>query len=390
MMRKIIALMLTVMFMFAACDEQLAVDNGQLTIEPEIPTQEEPEEIEEPEMLATDWQESPVSDFEYEYDEELGGMVIRKYKGSDTHVTIPARIDGEPVVGIFGAWMGDGFDSAFGFNNKINSVLIPEGVTYIGDFAFFLCENLTSVYFPESLTYIGHSAFRVTGLTSVTISENVEYIGNNAFSLCRDLPQIIVDEKNAVYTSVDGVLFNKEMTELLQYPAGKNGTHYVIPDGITSINNEAFFDAALESVVIPESVITLDYRAFASTNLREVIIPDSIINIGGSAFENCNDLTSIIIGNNVENIGDYAFRGTAITKIIIPDSVKTIGEWAFMHCEELVSVTIGNSLINIGEGAFYGCRNLTNLEIAFWDGTFIYDEEIKDLPEEFYNAVNGV
>ena len=203
---------------------------------------------------------------------------------------------------------------------------IPQGITAIGNSAFFCCDSLISVAIPDSVISIRDSAFSCCkSLTSITIPDSVTSIGDETFSSCVSL------------------------------------TSVTIPDSVTSIGDSAFSSCvSLTSVTIPDSVTSIGNIAFSfCTSLTSITIPDSVTSIGDGAFYACYSLTSITIPDSVTSIGDWAFSScTSLTSITIPDSVTFIGDSAFDFCESLTSVSIPDSVTFIGDNAFSGCPNL--------------------------------
>jgi len=257
-------------------------------------------------------------------------------------------------------------DLAFSGCYRLPSVTIPNNVTYIGENAFSRC-GLTSVSIPNSVLSIGYSAFGgCSSLTSVTIPNSVISIGRSAFVSCINLTSIDVAPSNTKYSSDDGVLFNKNKTILIQYPALKRGA-YVIPNSVLIVEDFAFGNCeGLTSVTIPNGVTSIGSGAFGDcTRLTSVTIPNNVDSVGYGAFSGCVRLTSVTIGNSVTSIGAGAFSGCEnLISVIIPNSVITIRYSAFTDCIRLTSVTIGNSVSTIERYAFSGCIRLTSVTIG--------------------------
>jgi hypothetical protein len=171
---------------------------------------------------------------------------------------------------------------AFRGCTSLTSITIPNSVTTIGLWAFYRCTSLTSVTIPDSVTSIGEQAFAFTKLTSVTVPNSVISIGLWAFIPCDSLTAINVDVVHTVYSSVDGVLYSKDQTVLVTYPAGKTAVSFTIPDSVTSIGEGAFG---------------------VCTNLTSVTIPNSVISIGEWAFEECTNLTSVTFEGTISSSG---------------------------------------------------------------------------------------
>jgi hypothetical protein len=268
-----------------------------------------------------------------------GTATVTGYTGGGGHVSIPHKIAGHKVSAI-GDW-------AFYQNTSITSLTLPESVTRIGELAFEDCPNLadidfgngltsidtsfggsalTSVKIPKGVVSIQGSFWSCLDLTSVTIPASVRSMENN-FYYCLSLKTITVDSRNCVYSSADGVLFDKDQTELLLCPAGKTGV-YRSPRSVTSIGEYAFaWCTDLSGVVLPEGVTNLGFGSFyACTSLSSITIPASVTRIDDWAFAQCYDLTAIHFLGNAPILGGFdLFFNDNVNRIVAYYQPGTIG-----------------------------------------------------------------
>ena len=310
----------------------------------------------------------PAAQAQFTFTTNNGAITITQYTGRGTNVTVPDWTNGYPV-------------------------------TSLAAQAFASC----------------------AALTNITIGTNVTSIKMPVAYACPLLAAFTVNTNNPAYSSVAGVLFDKQQTTLIEFPLAK-ASSYTIPNSVTNIGMAAFESCGLTNVAIPNSVTIIgDTAFFACNSLTNVTIgtgvtsigsrafwcsrlpaitvdannpayssgagvlfnksqttliqcpegkagsytiPNSVLSIGYWAFEGCAGLTNVIIPNSVTNIGMEAFENCiGLTNVIMPDSVTSIGYWAFMDCTRLANVIIPNSVTNIGEEAFMDCASLTSVTI---------------------------
>ena len=268
-------------------------------------------------------------------------------------------------------------------------IKLPEGITSIGNSSFKNCSRLRHIYLPDSLTKIDEDAFRFcTELLEIKISKNVSELKENPFAGCKSLTSFVVNAENPYFSSSDDrkVLLNKDKTILLSFPSATNESD--ILESVTVIGAKAFSGCAMTNFTIPDGVTTIEYEAFSlCQDLTSLILPNTLTTLGKQVFSQCNKLTTlqlppslvtleekvfyfwgglknISIPDTVTSIGESAFAFCDnLSNIEIPNSVTEIGSWAFSYCENLLNIEIPNSVTEIGLGAFSDCKSLASVEI---------------------------
>jgi predicted ribosomally synthesized peptide with SipW-like signal peptide len=226
------------------------------------------------------------------------GTSLIKYGAgkTDTSFTIPDSVTQIDYVSFYG-------------NSHLTRLTIGDNVNFIGNNAFIDCTALTNVVIGNGVTTIKDYAFDYCiNLVSVSIGSGLAQIGNAIFEGCVSLTDISVSEKNANFKSVDGNLYSKDGTILIQYAIGKAETAFVIPDWVTTIGDYAFMGSAnLSELTIGDSVTSIGYEAFSDSSLTEVTIGNNLTTITGEVFKYCENLVKVVIGKGVTTIGFSAF-----------------------------------------------------------------------------------
>ena len=249
-------------------------------------------------------------------------------------------------------------DSAFYLCRSLSSVSMPSATT-IGNKAFYLCRSLSSVEMPSVKT-IGDEVFCLCdALTSISIPQSCTSIGLNPFAGCTALKEIVVDENNPNYSSVDGVLYDKDKTTIISWPTAEG--NIVIPQSVTKISSWALIQCFSLRSVDMSSVKTIGDEAFYNcVSLSSVEMPE-VLTIGGGAFNLCSALTSVSMPM-ATTIGDNAFDFCDnLTSVEMPE-VTTIGNSAFRDCNYLKSVEMPE-VTTIGNSAFYNCLRLSSVKM---------------------------
>lgn len=214
---------------------------------------------------------------------------------------------------------------------SITELALSEGITSIGDRAFSGCNGLTRVDLPNSVVEVGTRAFMdCASLTEVSLGTGVEQIGDRAFQT-PVLEAFAVASGNLSYCDEAGILFDKNKTELLQFPANYPETSYVVPRGVTKIGKFAFYRCkALTTVELPKSLETIESAAFNSSALSQIILPDHVTSVGESAFAGCSQLSCAVLPSSLQTLefGTFSFC-TGLQYVVLSDQTKTIGDMVF-------------------------------------------------------------
>ena len=300
-----------------------------------------------------------------------GGFVTAPWGRGITEIVIE---DGVTYIGKF----------AFAFNQDLKKVTLPSSVQNIGKFAFSECEALETLICPNDIPAVQETGLTDSPIKELTFGKNVSSsdmivaFGNNV-----KLEKINISADNSYFIFEDGVVFSKNKKELILYLDSNSGTLYTVPDGVEVIGAYAFdkcytikkvvipngvktigtaafrYDDGLMEINIPGSVEAIGEEAFLGTNITSITIPDSVTSLGRGAFW-YSSLGEITLGSGIKNINDLMFCWTPLKNIVIPYGVESIGSGAFV-CPLLENINIPVSVTSIGEAAFYECAALTDV-----------------------------
>jgi len=294
-------------------------------------------------------------------------------------VTVPAEIDGHKITMLE--------LDCFKENTSLKKVILPETITVLEDYAFYLCSGLEEINIPESVEKFGFQTFYgCSSLKEISVPAGLTEIEGYTFDGCTGLEAVHVDKKNQNYKDEDGVLFTKDGTDLILYPASKPGISYTVPAGCTKLEGYAFMaNPALKEIRI-DSVTEMGEDVFYyCTSLKSIVIPEGITMLTGATFGNCTSLESVTLPETLEVIGSGCFYNClALKDITIPSSVTTINENAFLNCASLTSITIPETVKTIGDyalGFYYGeeekPEHLPDFEIDADNGTSAFEYATK-------------
>ena len=314
------------------------------------------------------------------------------YTGHEKKLTVPGQLDGYPVTAIG--------EKAFYNNAKLTELTVSKGIKTIGRRAFQDCRNLKSVILPEGLTELVGGPFEYClKLKSINLPDSIQRIDGSPFSRCKALTDVTLSADHPCYYFADGVLFSREDHRLLWYPPAKKGKSYQVPEGTEAIDTEAFSGTNLSSVSIPESVTKIGKEAFYDdANLKEINIPSQVVDLNG-VFYNCKKLATIRVSadnpvyeskggvlfqkqehelvyypagksgkqyqipDGTRSIGERAFDHAGFTEVTIPGSVETIKDNAFAFCRKLKTVSVPEGTVSLGRSVFQWCDSLTSVTL---------------------------
>lgn len=321
------------------------------------------------------------------------------YTGSETSITLPTNINGHDY---------EIYYEAFRCNKLIEHVIIPNGVTGIGESAFDDCSSLISVEMANSVTYIETDAFsNCTSLREINLSENIEIIYSGAFSFCTSLTSLIIpDNVKQIAPDVRGTVFEycknliiynlSDVTlddiyryDFLDMSTSLDPMTVTDSDGFVTYYDE-FFDryylvgyvGESTDVVLPKNIlghdyIINDYVFYNNDRIESVTIPSSVTEIGEYAFDKCDSLNGVYIediaswckikfkniySNPLYYAGKLYLNGELVKNLVIPNTVEEIGSYQFAGCYSIENISISNSVESVGADAFYRCFNLVQTE----------------------------
>lgn len=252
----------------------------------------------------------------------------------------------------------------------LTSIKLPQTLTAIGNELFADCVNLTSLGLPDSLVSLAGNAFNnCASLPELTIPASVTSgLGFTTFcSGCKKLSKITVAEANTVYSSLDGVLYNKDKSIILRYPCGNPASLFSFPNTIAEVGVGAFESCSyLSSITMTENLKVVKNAAFKGCSaLTSVQLPSMVTELGGYAFENCSRLSSITLPMFIPEIGYSTFKNCSnLNNVVIPTSVREIRSEAFSGCTSLTSISLSAEVKGLGDKVFAGCGSLRQITMA--------------------------
>lgn len=219
-----------------------------------------------------------------------------------------------------------------GYQKEIKKIVIEDGVTSIGDHAFCTLTNLKDISIAESVTSIGDIAFSNIGLSEIYIPSKVNNLQHSIFESNKTL-KIVISEESPYYTTVDDVIYTKDMSTLVIYPEWKEDKSFTVPNGVTTLENQCFFN---------------------NNYLEELILPDTVTDIGNSSISFCSNIKNLVLSKNLKTIGQGNFTSMRnLPVIVIPEGVTSIGLMTLFGCSYQMVIQLPSTLTDIGDHCFY-------------------------------------
>lgn len=301
---------------------------------------------------------SQTVDYEY-IDIGNNTIEVTAFKGEiPSRIVFPSHIDGKQVVSIGSTILGS-TKLKGAARTQVESVFIPQGVTTIGNRAFFECKALKEIILPNGLSTIGDNAFKnCKHLTNIVIPDSVSYIGCGAFS-----------GSNIQSVVLPG---NIECVPMEAFKNCKKLTNITISEGVKVIQREAFYDCkSLVKVTLPQSMFSIERKAFyGCESLCNIIFPDSINDIGYQAFSWCS-LTNSKLPRSMTTIENSSFEGCNFTTMTIPEGVTQIRDYAFSDCWSLRKINIPESVMKMEDDVFFNIKS--DIIIACYENSYAHE-----------------
>ena len=335
------------------------------------------------------------------YIDENGNAIFTSYRGDETDLVIPETLGGCPVTVISGGgaieWgenvktitlpstvteihgcafyylnitdikLNEGLriigEQAFGGCTQLERITLPESLESLGDGVFDCCKKLKSINIPEKLTVLPDALFNACDFESFEIPAHIEKVGSRVFSLNPNFKEITVAEGNLNYCAENGLLMNREKTEIVFIAPAYLQGKCEVPVSVKKINEYAFVGcSSIDEITLPEGLEEIETNAFGGCGFETLTIPDSVTTIGKSAFTNCDNLEEVTIGDGLKVIEPFLFSYCDnLETVNFGCSVKTIEYEAFIDCSSLKEVNLNDGLEVIKQQAFKNCTNLEYL-----------------------------
>jgi hypothetical protein len=247
-------------------------------------------------------------------------------------------------------------NNAFSGCYRMTSIIIPDSVAgSLGMYTFYHCSNLDTVYISKNITEIGYYCFSNCAIDSINLPVNITSIGGYAFENCYKLASINIPN-NVTAIGNSAFLGCRELKE------------FTIPEGVTKIDTRTFKGCErLEIINLPSNLNSIGYESFAGCySLKVISIPESVENLGESAFGGCLKLDSLYISKNIKTIDNNAFTSCVnLKKVVIEDGIKRLGDRVFNGCSSLISINLPSTINEIGESVFWNATKLKEIKVAW-------------------------